>query len=105
MTVLALEINFALWIMIGYAAVKVAHLVQNLKSQRASENVAQASAVSQATEAIAHTLKKAKLRNRCVHSPLTEPAVGPTGTVSVGHSPLTESAVGPSDTVSVGLLI
>jgi len=30
MTVLALEINFALWIMIGCAAVKVTHLIQYL---------------------------------------------------------------------------
>ena len=32
MTVLVLEINFALWIMIGCAAVKVTHLVQYLTS-------------------------------------------------------------------------
>jgi hypothetical protein len=96
------EINFALWIMIGCAAMKVTHLVQCLKSQSASESVAQASTISHAISAIAHTLKKQKSRNRGVHPLRPESAVGPSGTISVL---LTEPAVGPWVTVSVGSLI
>ena len=39
--------------------------------------------VSHAISAITPTLKKPKLRNRCVHSLLPKSAVGPSGTVSV----------------------